>query len=55
MVNSAKKSKQKECLNHDHTTGRSTNHINLYNHTMRTLKIETKYNSGKLIELKDHI
>ena len=27
MVNSTKKSKQKEHLNHDHTTGRSTNHI----------------------------
>ena len=40
MVNSMKKSKQKEHLNHDHTAGRSTNHINLYNHTMRTLNID---------------
>ena len=42
MVNSAKKSKQKECLNCDHTTGRSTNHINLYDHTTRTLNMESK-------------
>ena len=42
MVNSAKKSKQKECLNCDHTTGRSTNHVNLYDHTTRTLNIEPK-------------
>ena len=37
-----KKSKQKECLNHDHTAGRSTNHINLYDHITRTLKHRTK-------------
>ena len=42
MVNRAKKSKQKEHLNRDHTTGRNTNHINLYDHTMRTLNIEPK-------------
>ena len=45
-----KNPKQKECLNRDHTTGRSTNHINLYNHTTRTLNIEPKWNSGKLTE-----
>ena len=42
MVNSMKNPKQKECLNHDHMAGRSTNHITLYDHTMRTLNIEPK-------------
>ena len=42
MVNSTKKSKQKERLNRDHTTGRSTNHINLYDHTMKTMNIKLK-------------
>ena len=42
MVNSAKNPKQKEHLNRDHTTGRNTNHVNLYNHTTRTLNIEPK-------------
>ena len=42
MVNSAENPKQKECLNHDHMTGRSINHINLYDHTTSTLNIEPK-------------
>ena len=42
MVNSTKNPKQKECLNCDHMTGRSTNDINVYDHTMRTLNIEPK-------------
>ena len=50
MVNSMKNPKQKECLNRDHVTGRSTNHINLYDHSTRTLNIEPKQNSGKLTE-----
>ena len=33
---------KKNCLNHDHMTGRSTNHTNLYDHTMKTLNIEPK-------------
>ena len=37
-----KNPKQKEHLNRDHMTGRSTNHINLYDHTTRTLNIELK-------------
>ena len=42
MVNSTKKSKQKERLNHYHTTGRSTNHMNLQDHTTKTLDITLK-------------